>query len=63
MADRSGNSLLLAGIILSVIGVCIVLVKVWQVPTYWVPLMVGIGLIVGGLVRRRASRDSRRDHR
>jgi hypothetical protein len=63
MADRSGNGLLLAGIILSVVGLCIVIIKVWHVPAYWVPLIVGIALIVGGLVRRLTSRDSRRDPR
>jgi hypothetical protein len=63
MSDRSGHGLILAGIILTVIGSCIVLIKVWHVPAYWVPLMVGLGLIIMGLVRRMASGDSRDDRR
>jgi hypothetical protein len=55
MTDR-GNGLILAGLILSVIGACIVLIKVWHVPAYWVPLLVGLGLIAMGLVRRLTSR-------
>jgi hypothetical protein len=58
MTDRSGSGLILAGIILSVIGLCIVLIRVWHVPAYWVPLMAGLGLIVMGLVRRLTSRSS-----
>jgi mannose/fructose/N-acetylgalactosamine-specific phosphotransferase system component IIC len=64
MAHRSGNGLIVAGTILTVIGVCIVLIKVFRVPEYWVPLMVGLGLLAMGLVRRATSRsgsDSRRD--
>ena len=56
MADRSGHGLILAGLVLSVIGACIVLIKVWHVPAYWVPLLVGLGLIAMGLVRRFTSR-------
>lgn len=63
MARTSGNGLLLAGTILTFIGLCIVLVRVWHVPAYWVPLMVGIGLIVMGLVRRLTSRSSGGDTR
>lgn len=63
MGRASGNGLLLAGTILTFIGLCIVLVRVWHVPAYWVPLMVGIGLIVMGLVRRLTSRSSGGDTR
>jgi hypothetical protein len=38
-----------------------VLVRVWHVPAYWVPLMAGVGLLVLGLVRRLTARDSRPD--
>ena len=63
MADRSGNGLISAGIVLSVIGFCIVLIRVWHVPAYWVPLLVGLGLIIMGLVRRMASGGPRDDPR
>jgi archaellum biogenesis protein FlaJ (TadC family) len=57
MARKSGNILLFAGTIVSFVGLCIVLVRVWRVPEYWVPLMVGLGLLLVGLVRRLTSRD------
>ena len=63
MGRASGKGLLLAGTILTFIGLCIVLVRVWHVPAYWVPLMVGIGLIVMGFVRRVTSRSSGGDTR
>lgn len=52
MADRRGRGLILAGTIVTFVGLCIVLVKALGVPEYWVPLMVGIGLLLLGLVRR-----------
>ena len=65
MAHRPGNGLLLAGTILSVIGLCVVLLKVWHVPAYWVPLLAGRGRVVLGLVRRviAGSGDPREDRR
>ena len=42
---------MMAGAIVASIGLCIVLIKVFRVPEYWTPLMVGIGLFVVGLVR------------
>ena len=63
MADRSGNGLLVAGMILSVVGLCIVLIKVWHVPPYWVPLMAGLALIFMGLIRRLVGGGSREDPR
>jgi hypothetical protein len=58
MARASGNGLLLAGTILTFIGLCIVLVRIWHVPAYWVPLMAGVGLLLLGLVRRLTSKES-----
>ena len=52
MADRSGRGLITAGAIVTFVGLCIVLVKVARVPEYWIPLMVGIGLLLFGLSRR-----------
>jgi hypothetical protein len=57
MARKAGNALLFAGTIVSFVGLCIVLVRVWHVPEYWVPLMVGLGILLMGLVRRLTSRD------
>jgi hypothetical protein len=51
MAERPGRGLILAGTIVTFAGLCIVLIKVLGVPEYWVPLMVGIGLLLLGLIR------------
>jgi hypothetical protein len=52
-----------ASMVLSVIGLCIVLIKVWHVPAYWVPLMAGLALIFMGLIRRLVGGGSREDPR
>jgi hypothetical protein len=59
MASRnSGGKLMMAGLIVAFIGLCIVLVQVLHVPRYWVPLMVGVGIFLVGLVRWLSVRDS-----
>jgi hypothetical protein len=59
MAGRnSGGKLMMAGLIVAFIGLCIVLVQVLQVPRYWVPLMVGVGIFLVGLVRWLTARDT-----
>jgi hypothetical protein len=40
-----------AGAIVAFVGLCIILVRVLKVPEYAVPLLVGIGLFLVGLVR------------
>ena len=45
-----------AGAIVAFAGLCIVLVRVLGVPPHWVPLMVGVGLFLFGLVRWLTSR-------
>ena len=57
MRHRSGAGLIMAGAIVSFVGVCIVLVKTLHVPEYWVPLMVGIGLLLMGIVRRMTRKE------
>ena len=57
MASRQGSGLITAGAIVTFIGLAIVLVKVLRVPNYWVPLMVGIGLLLVALLRRLSSKD------
>lgn len=52
MRDRSGNGLIVAGTIVSFVGLVIVLVKVLRVPEFWVPLMVGLGLLALGVIRK-----------
>ena len=48
---RDGRRLMMAGLIVMLVGLCIVLVRVLHVPAYWVPVMVGAGLFLLGLLR------------
>ena len=58
MPHRSGKGLMTAGAIVAFVGLCIILVRVLKVPEYWVPLMVGIGLFLLGVLRWFTSRGS-----
>jgi hypothetical protein len=58
MAHKSGARLMMAGVVVTFIGLCIVLIKLLRVPEYWVPLMVGVGLFLLGLIRWLTSKDS-----
>jgi hypothetical protein len=51
---------MLAGAIVTFSGLCIVLVRVFDVPDWGVLLATGVGLIVLGLVRRFTSDSARR---
>jgi hypothetical protein len=58
MAHRSGGGLILAGAIVTFVGLCIMLVKMARVSEYWIPLVVGVALILVGLIRRMTSKDT-----
>jgi Na+/H+ antiporter NhaD/arsenite permease-like protein len=58
MAHRSGGRLMMAGLIATFIGLCIVLIRLLRVPEHWVPLMVGVGLFLLGLVRWATRKES-----
>jgi hypothetical protein len=60
MAHGRGDGMIVAGAIVTFVGVCIVLIKVFRVPEYWIPLMVGLGLLLAGFIRRVSARNSRR---
>ena len=47
----SGRKLMTAGAIVTLVGLGIVLVKVWRVPEYWFPVFVGVGIFVIGAIR------------
>lgn len=47
---------MVAGAIVIVIGFGVALVKAWNLPNYWIPLVVGIGLLVIGAIRWLTSR-------
>jgi hypothetical protein len=42
------NKLMLAGMIVTVIGLFIVIKHEMGIPSYWTPLLVGVGLLVAG---------------
>ncbi len=52
---------MLAGGIVTFIGACIVVFKVLRLPEYWAPLMVGIGLLLMGVIRRMTRSGSTKD--
>ena len=58
MARNSGGKLMMAGLIVAFVGLCIVLFRAFQVPPYWIPLIVGVGIFLLGLVRWLTARDS-----
>ena len=47
----------MAGAIIAFAGFCIILVEVFRVPAYGVLVVVGLGLIALGIIRRVTSRD------
>ncbi|MBI3106574.1 MAG: hypothetical protein HYY95_13575, partial [Candidatus Rokubacteria bacterium] len=49
---HSGKGMMMAGLIVTVIGGGIVLVRAFQVPGYWIPLLVGVALLLIGAIRR-----------
>ena len=42
---------MMAGAIVIVIGFGVALIKALNLPNYWIPLVVGIGLLVVGAIR------------
>jgi glucose uptake protein GlcU len=53
MAQRcSGNALLTAGLIVTVIGLGIVLVRTLAIPREWTTVLIGVALLVAGAARR-----------
>lgn len=47
-----GNGLILAGVIVTLVGLGVVLVRTLAVPREWVTVLVGLALLAAGLVRR-----------
>ncbi|HEU5323482.1 MAG TPA: hypothetical protein VFX28_21940 [Methylomirabilota bacterium] len=59
MRARSGDGLIVAGVIVTLVGLVIVAIRELGLPRHWVPVLVGVALVVAGLIRRLSSR--RRD--
>ncbi len=53
---RSGTGLMLPGAIVIVIGFGVALIQAWNLPNYWMPVAIGIGLVVIGAIRWLTSR-------
>jgi hypothetical protein len=48
----AGNGLIAAGLIVTLIGLGIVLVRMLEIPREWTTLMIGLALLLAGAVRR-----------
>ena len=55
---RFPRGLMLAGLILTLVGLVIVLTNVLALPRYWTPLLVGLALLVTGAAWSAACRKS-----
>ena len=53
----AGRGLMTAGAIVSVIGLGIILIKTMRLPGYWMPFIVGVGLLLAGALLWALSRD------
>ncbi len=49
---------MMAGLVVTLVGVGIVLVRTLQIPGYWIPLGVGVALLVAGAIRTGRARGS-----
>jgi uncharacterized membrane protein HdeD (DUF308 family) len=50
------NKLLLAGLIVTLVGLFVVLRHELRIPSYWTPLLVGIALLIVGVIQSMMSR-------
>jgi hypothetical protein len=53
------NKLMLAGLVVTLIGLFIVIRHEMGIPSYWTPLLVGIALTLGGVIWSVLGRKSR----
>jgi hypothetical protein len=53
----AGRGLMVAGAIVTAVGIGVVLMKTLRLPGYWMPLIVGIGLLVAGVITWATSRE------
>jgi hypothetical protein len=49
-ARMAGQGLMTAGAIVTVVGLGIVIMKTLQLPGYWTPVIVGVGLFIAGFM-------------
>ena len=53
------NKLMVAGVIVTLVGLFIVIRREMGIPSYWTPLLVGIGLLIAGVLRSVAGGKSK----
>ena len=53
------NKLMLAGLIVTLVGLFIVIKHEMGLPSHWTPLLVGIGLLIAGAIWSMMSRKSK----
>jgi hypothetical protein len=58
-ASMRPNKLMLAGLIVTLVGLFIVIKHEMGLPSYWTPLLVGIGLLIAGAIWSMVSRNSK----
>ena len=57
VARTAGRGLMVAGAIVTAVGVGIVLVHTVGLPRYWMTLIIGVGLLVAGAITWATSRN------
>jgi hypothetical protein len=58
-SHMAGRGLMTAGAIVTIIGLAIVVMKTFQLPGYWVPVIVGIALFAAGAIVSAISRNGK----
>ena len=53
----AGRGLMTAGAIVTIVGLGIVIMRTLQLPGYWTPVIVGVGLFVAGAIAWAISKD------
>jgi hypothetical protein len=53
------NKLMLAGLIVTLVGLFIIIKHEMGLPSHWTPLLVGIGLLIAGAIWSMMSRKSK----
>jgi hypothetical protein len=53
----AGRGLMTAGAIVTVVGLGIVIMRTLQLPGYWTPVIVGVGLFAAGAIVWAISKD------
>ena len=55
----AGRGLMTAGAIVTLVGLAIVVMKTFQLPGYWVPVIVGVALFLAGALVSAISKNGK----